>query len=145
MSFLQANADTDALQWVKQSLPSIKLAEESELEAGHVVPGFGARFGGLDPFLQRAAQRFSDSPASGKYLAWSNAIVKHLENINVGWLPTGLAAAVLCDLGFPAYAGAGLYQLMIAPGILAHGLEFYPRPRTAWPYVKDENYEIVAQ
>ena len=55
---------------------------------------------------------------------------------------SGIAAAVFTDLGFSPRAGAGLFQLLGAPGLLAHGAELANKPVTAMPFVKDENYAI---
>jgi len=45
-------------------------------------------------------------------------------------------------LGFSHHAGAGLFQLLGAPGLWAHGVELANKPATAMPFVKDENYVI---
>jgi citrate synthase len=60
----------------------------------------------------------------------------------MGWLTTGVAAAVFCDLGFQPKIGGALFQLLGAPGLAAHGLELANKPITAMPYISDENYVI---
>ena len=60
----------------------------------------------------------------------------------MGWLATGVVAAVLTDLGFPPRAAAGIYQIISAPGLLAHGVELANKPLTAMPFISDEDYII---
>lgn len=59
-----------------------------------------------------------------------------------GWLATGVAAAAFCDLGFMPRAAAGLFQLLCAPGLLAHGVELANKPVTALPWISDDDYVI---
>ena len=75
--------------------------------------------------------------------SWRAELVDELNSYHIGWLQTGIVAAVLSDLGLPSYAGAGLFQLIQAPGLLAHGLEAFPKSRTEFPFVSDEDYRIV--
>jgi citrate synthase len=60
----------------------------------------------------------------------------------MGWLAPGIAAAVFVDIGLHPRSGAGLYQLIHAPGLFAHGLELANKPLTAMPFIKDEDYTI---
>ena len=108
----------------------------------HPVPGFGSRFGGIDLMASRMAAHLLAMPGAGQSLTWGNAFAETLESQGLGWLPTGLTAAAFCDLGFPPKAGAGLYQILSAPGLLAHGLEFVNKPITAFPFPNDEEYFI---
>lgn len=108
----------------------------------HPVPGFGSRFGGIDTLSGTIAARFAVMPGAGQALTWGKAFADALETCGMGWLSTGVAAAVFSDLGFAPKAGAGLYQILAAPGLLAHGLEFLEKPITAMPFPKDEDYVI---
>jgi citrate synthase len=105
-------------------------------------PGFGSLYGGIDPLAARFAAHLARLPGAGGSLAWGNAVAEQLREEGMGWLLPGLAAAVFCDLGFPARAGAGLFQLLTAPGLLAHGLEMATRPITAMPFLDAEHYVI---
>lgn len=60
----------------------------------------------------------------------------------MGWLTTGVVAAVLAELGFQPRAAAGLYQYLCAPGLLAHGIEMSNKPVTSMPFISDKNYVI---
>jgi len=108
-----------------------------------LTPGFGQRFGGVEIYLDALAAMLDEHHgAENTCLRWSVAFVRALQPYNAGWLVSGLVAAVLGDLGFLPKQAVGVYQLLVAPGILAHGLEFSGKPRTAWPFIKDENYSI---
>ena len=106
------------------------------------APGFGRHYGGIDLLTRRLAEQLLCLPGAGSVLSWGEALAAQLAPQGRGWLATGLAAAVFCDLGFQPRAGACLYQLMAAPGLVAHGLELANKPITAMPFVKDEHYVI---
>lgn len=108
----------------------------------HISPGFGSRFGGIDPIPRKVAAILHDLPGSGRAVKWGNDFAKLLAPHGLGWLSTGLAGAVFCDLGLPPRAGAGLFQLLCAPGLLAHGLEMANKPLTAMPFLDEEHFEI---
>lgn len=108
----------------------------------HIVPGFGSRFGGIDPMAAKIANHLSSLPGKHETLAWGNTFAQALNVHDLGWLSPAIAAAVFTDLGFSPRAGAGLFQLLGAPGLLAHGVELSNKPVTAMPFVKDENYVI---
>jgi citrate synthase len=108
----------------------------------HPLPGFGSRFGGIDEIPQNAADHLARLPGAGKALLWGCSLARELNSYNIGWLSTGVAAAVFSDLGFKPRAGAGLFQLLSAPGLLAHGLEMANKPITALPFPSDEDYIV---
>ena len=108
----------------------------------HPVPGFGCRFGGIDIISQRITERLSSLPAAGKCLKWAYEFSRELNPHGLSILSTGLAAAAFADLGFQPRVGPGLFQLLNAPGPLAHGTELANKPLTAMPFVKDEDYII---
>lgn len=111
----------------------------------HPAPGFGSRFGGIDPLPAQLADILCEMPGCGKNLRWGKDFAALLRPQAMGWLSTGIAAATLCDLGFTPWAGAGLFQLMNAPGILAHGLELADKPLTFMPFLAEEHYVIAGQ
>lgn len=106
------------------------------------LPGFGKHHGGIDLITQKIAAALVLLPAAGKALHWGNAFAQTLHAQGSGWLSTGVAAAVFADLGFQPRAGASLFQLLCAPGLVAQGLELANKPITAMPFVSDENYVI---
>lgn len=117
-------------------------SRQDEIEIGQVAPGFGSEFGGVDQFTMKIANQLLVAEAAGEVLHWGHEFSKQLTANNAGWLKTGLASAVFADLGFQPRAGIGLFQLISAPGILAHGLEMVNKPLTAMPFHSDENYTI---
>ncbi|MGI9292955.1 MAG: hypothetical protein ACR2PS_03150 [Pseudomonadales bacterium] len=112
------------------------------LLAPGVFPGFGSVYNGVDELTVATLAEFAEHESAGDCLAWARALSETLQPHGMGVLPTGLAAAIFCDLGFTPMAGVGLYQLMSAPGLLAHGLEYAKKPRTAVPFISDSNYVI---
>lgn len=107
----------------------------------HIIPGFGTRFGGIDP----APQSFINDlllTHSGKFIQWGQSFAVAINARSMGWLSTGIAAAVLLDLGIKPREGSGLFQLFSAPGILAHGMEQTHKPVTEMPFVEDKDYVI---
>jgi len=108
----------------------------------HIVPGFGSRFGGIDPMPDKVALLLEECPACGDGIKWGNVFSEALKSSGMGWLAPGVAAAVFCDLGFHPRVAGGLFQLISAPGILAHGLEMANKPINAMPFLDEENYII---
>ena len=111
----------------------------------HIASGFGSRFNGIDPMPAKTAKQLLKLKGAGDTLKWADRFAESLIPHNQGWLITGLAAAVLTDLGFPPRAGAGLFQLFAAPGLLAHAVEFANKSVLAMPFPKDEDYVIEYQ
>jgi len=107
-----------------------------------IAPGFGSHYGGVDLMAQQLAQQLGTLPGCGKLLTWGNELANELHDQQIGWLKTGVAAAVLADLGFLPFACATLYQLISAPGLLAHGLEYCKKPMTSYPFPEDKDYVI---
>ena len=108
----------------------------------HIVPGFGSRFGGVDPMAKKIAGHLASLPGNHETLCWGCQFADVLNGHSQGWLAPAIAAAAFTDLGFSPRAGAGLFQLLGAPGLLAHGVELASKPITAMPFLKDENYVI---
>jgi len=106
------------------------------------VCGFGRSYGGVDLLAQELAGRLVKYAGAGKALKWGHQLAVSLEHKGIGWLLTGVAAAALTDLGFQPRAGGCLFQLLGAPGLVAHGLEMAGKPILAMPFVSDENYVI---
>jgi len=133
----QQNADPQAIaeSFVEQKKLSVADAEFS-------LPGFGAHHGGVDLLVKKIAMHLVSLDGAGSALRWGCQLAARLESHGIGWLNTGIAAAVFSDLGFQPRAGGSLFQLLSAPGMVAHGLELANKPITAMPFVSDENYVI---
>jgi len=107
-----------------------------------IAPGFGTYFGGVDAMAHQLAQQMAMQSGGGNLLAWGNEFANELHDHQIGWLKTGVAAAVLAELGFLPFACTALYQLISAPGLLAHGLEYCKKPMTSYPFPEDKDYVI---
>lgn len=137
-----------AMRFLRQAsrLEPEAVAERFDAEnAGHAespTPGFGSRFGGIDRQTARIADQLAELPGAGPALIWGQGFACSIASKGAGWLPVGLAAAALSDLGFKPRAAGGLYQWLCAPGLLAHGMEMANKPLTAMPFLDDEHYII---
>ena len=118
------------------------LLEEKVSDNNFSIPGFGSKFGSIEILPQKFVDQILQLNADQQTLNWANEFSKKMNEFNVGWLPTGLAAAVFSDLGFQPRASIGIFQLLSAPGLLAHGMELANKPVTAMPFISDENYVI---
>jgi citrate synthase len=148
-SHLGAAEVEPAMDWLRkqrkhdpQQLAHELIANGTPPEEGdwHIAPGFGSRFGGVDPMPAKVASHLSGLPGKHETLSWGCKFADALNGHSLGWLTPAIAAAVFTDLGLSPRAGAGLFQLLGAPGLLAHGVELSNKPVTAMPFVKDENY-----
>lgn len=141
MRWLRRNSRRDATSVAKELLNS----NQTETEDGHVAPGFGSHFESIDELVGKLAKEFSSLNGAGKIFAWSNVFVGELNKSDYGWLSTGLVAAILCDLGFQPRMGPGIFQMISAPGIFAHGIEMANKPITAMPFLDDSDYYIESE
>lgn len=117
---------------------SVELAGEN-----HIIAGFGNQYGAVDDLCQALASSVFNpfiQQQSDSILAWVLRFSQQLNSANFGLLKTGLAAAVFCQLGIAARESVGLFQLVCAPGIFAHGVEQTHKPITAMPMLKDEQH-----
>lgn len=133
MRFLRKNRKKPA-----KTIADELLKNKIELE----LPGFGSHFNSIEIMPQKIANQILELFDNCKTLEWANELINCMSEHNIGWLSTGLAAAVFSDLGFQPRVGTGLYQLISAPGLLAHGIEMANKPITAMPFISDENYVI---
>ena len=133
----------DAMRFLrKQQQSDAAACAAAHLASATPIPGFGAYYGGIDVLANKHAAQLAQLPGAGAALQWGHHLSSALAANGMGWLMPGVAAAVLADLGFSPKMGVCLYQLMGAPGLVAHGLELANKPITAMPFVPDENYVI---
>ncbi|MFO1388444.1 citrate synthase [Cellvibrio sp.] len=119
-----------------------QLSELSARDEELLTPGFGRRHGGVDLLAKGIADRLVAMAGAGDALKWGNQFARLQELNGIGWFTTGIAAAVFADLGFQPKYGGALFQLLGAPGLIAHGMEVANKPITAMPYVSDDNYVL---
>ena len=115
---------------------------ENDIE---IAPGFGPHFEQREPIYQSLAtvirEKFNDQELF--FLDWSLEFDRLLSGSQCGLKVNALAAAIFLDLGFHPRSGPGLFQLLSAPGLLAHGLEMMNKPISAMPFVADDNYHFI--
>lgn len=141
-----------AIRWLRKQAKHDPVEVASELLGNsghdkgdlHLAPGFGSHFGGVDKMVARIAEQMMNSPAAGEVMSWADRFSRALAPHNMGWLSTGLVASVLADLGFQPRMGGGIFQLISAPGLFAHGIEMASKPLTAMPFPEDKDYFIGA-
>ncbi len=107
-----------------------------------ISPGFGSYYNSIDIQTAKIANYLAEFSAAGKALLWGQEFSETIALHDLGWLPVGVVAAVLTDLGFQPRAAAGIYQIISAPGLLAHGVEQSSKPLSAMPFLADEDYFI---
>lgn len=134
MHFFAQHNGRDCAEVINEFIAS----EKNSLE----IPGFGVRHGGIELMAVQLAERLAALSETHQVLRWGQSLADALVENRIGWLMTGVAAAALTDLGFQPRAGACLFQLFGAPGLIAHGLEAAGKPILAMPFVSDENYFI---
>lgn len=139
MKFIRRNIKNDPNQIASTLLNTSNKPTKGDW---HIAPGFGTRCGDIDPMPQKVASILIGRPGSGNALKWCANFVDSFLSEKIGWLSTGVIAAALCDLGFHHRSGAGLFQLINAPGLLAHGLELSNKPITAMPFIDEDHYII---
>lgn len=139
MQFINKNYQKDPGEVAQKLIQNAEQPRDGDL---HIAPGFGTRFGSIDSVPTKLATTLADMAGNGKSLIWCSNFVDNLQKHGYGWLITGVAAATLSDLGFHPRAGAGLFQIACAPGLLAHGLELSNKPITSLPFIDDEQYFI---
>jgi len=138
MYFLSQNS-TNKPNKVAQELLNNQRPEQGDW---HIAPGFGSYYGSINIQASKLANHLLQLSGVGQNLKWGQHLAERLEQEQLSWLTTGVVAAVLADLGFGAREGAGLFQIMAAPGLLAHGLEQSHKPINAMPLLEDENYVV---
>lgn len=137
MRFIRSSYRKDPVKIAKELLENYM---DNPEENKHIAPGFGKRFGSAEIIPQEIANILSEKNGIGKAFSWCFDFVKELQKHNHSWLMTGIAAAIFVDLGFHPRAGAGLFQMFSAPGLLAQGLELSNKPMTAMPFIDNEDY-----
>jgi citrate synthase len=139
MRFIQKHLKIDPRQAVDDLMRDFIAPENGDRR---IAPGFGSRFNGIDPLSRHIAERLRRLAQCGGALHWGDAFAERLAPHAMGWLAPGICAAVFLDLGFAPRSGAGLFQLVCAPGLLAHGLELADKPVNSIPFLDEEHYII---
>lgn len=105
-------------------------------------PGFGTLYGDPDTYAEKLLRHLLQGDGEYRILDWVRQLHELLRPRQLGILKAGICAAALADLGFQPRQGNSLMQLMAAPGLLAHGLEFANKPLTSMLFEPDSSYEV---
>jgi citrate synthase len=108
------------------------------------TPGFGASFGAVEPIWQQLAADLLQVMPHHPVLLWCDAFAGILQRHRQGWLLPGLTAAVGLTLGLGSRETLGLFQLAIAPGVMAQGMEQTHKPISSNPLLRDDQYDCVS-
>lgn len=137
--FLSDNISFDPIIVANNLLKNFTPEKEGD---NRIAPGIGSRFNSVDDYSVDIANHLIERFPTSTALNWFQQFTQVTTNHTLSWLTTGIAAAVLHDLGIGAREACGLFQLMSAPGLLAHGLEQTHKPINAMPMIEDEDYTI---
>lgn len=147
-AYLGAKEVGNCVKWLakhSQSDPAVLDVSLPRNDAPNPVPGFGLMYGCQDLMTKKWVSKFREYKESLPTLLWIEDFLQYL-NANMqnptSWLPTGLAATVLYDLGFSFRHASAMYQFLGSPGFIAHGVEKANKPLTDMPFIKESNYEI---
>jgi len=107
------------------------------------APGFGTHHGGPEPIWQQLGEDLTAAWPGSPVMNWCGIFAATLSKSGQGWLAPGLVAAAGLALNLGARESMGLYQLLIAPGVVAQGMEQTHRPISSNPLLADDHYELV--
>ncbi len=144
--FLGATEIEQAARFIRDQLarPAAQVAEEYLQKAtdsdDRVAPGFGTMYGSVDLHTQKLAIALNDEHG-GHHMQWSGEFVSYITP-QAGWLVPAVAAAGLLDLGFVPKACGAIYQLIIAPSVLAHSMESVGKSWDSLPWIDNKHYHI---
>lgn len=114
------------------------------LERASALPGFGCYYGSCDAMAKKMANWLVAEEYETPHLEWALKMAAALEEKSApqSILKAGVVAAAFCDLGIMPKFAVGLYQLVVAPGLLAQGFEHANKAPTVLPFVGDEDYQL---
>lgn len=90
------------------------------------APGFGHKIFEVDPRSERLFGIAKETGIYGKHCAFAQKVEETLNSISSKKLPLnadGAIAAILCDMGFDARVGNGIFVIARVPGLVAHIVE----------------------
>jgi citrate synthase len=128
--------------YLQSRLEEDPFARACDCLAGEPAPGFGTRHGGPEPMWQKLGEDLVAVWPESPVMAWCGTFAATLARSGQGWLAPGLVAAAGLALDLGARESLGLYQLLIAPGVVAQGMEQTHRPISSNPLLADSHYEL---
>lgn len=119
--------------------PTVELKEDA---LNKKIPSITQHYGDADTYANILLEKLRPYAQEGKVFSWLYQLQTFTYPKNIGVTKTSIAAAIFADLGFQPRQGSALMQLLAAPGLLAHGLEFSNKPVTSMLFEPDETYQI---
>lgn len=95
-------------------------------EQKQYVPGYGHKIFEVDPRTQTLFAFAKELGVYGKYTRFAEQVEKELNAASSKKLPLnadGAIATLLCDMGFDARVGNGIFVIARVPGLVAHVVE----------------------
>ena len=107
-------------------------------------PGFGLHYGSPYIYLDDICDTLIGEQ-DWVYLKLGKALIESSRKNGkpVGWLWTGLFAALFCDLGIQPRFAPGFMQSICSPCLVAQGMENANQPTTILPFVTDDDYAFA--
>ncbi len=122
---------------------SRKPAQNAEAKAlSGDITGMSTVYGDPDVYADKLLQYFAAQAETGKTIKWLYELQKLVLPKGIGATKAAVAAGVMADLGFQPRQGGPLLQMLSAPGLLAHGMEYSNKPLTAMKFESDEDYLV---
>jgi citrate synthase len=121
------------------------VTEYKEDALNKAIPSITQHYGDADTYANILLEKLKPYAIEGKVFSWLTQLQALIYPENMGVTKTSIAAAIFADLGFQPRQGGALMQLLAAPGLLAHGLEFTNKPVTAMLFEPDETYQIETE
>jgi len=128
---------------IAEELLASRSQSEKDAEDIRLAPGFGSRFGSVDPYPAYILRSIAGNDMLSGALRWVLDLHEALTPSGVGCLMSAVFAAASLELGFPSRNAGILFQLASAPGIAAHALEMRGKGPQAMPFVDDADYVIL--
>jgi len=106
------------------------------------IPSITKHYGDADTYANILIEKLKPYAVGGKVFSWLSELQSLIYPKNIGVTKASITAAILADLGFQPRHGASIMQLLAAPGLLAHGLEYSNKPLTSMVFEPDTAYTI---
>ncbi len=120
---------------------NIEPDELSETYDLNDLPGFGTLYGDPDPYAEKLLLYFCKNH-DRTMINWLKDLNLKRNEVGDGITKSGLCAGVLSELGFLPRQAASIMQIMAAPGLVTHGLEYCNKPLTSMFFENDDQYEL---
>lgn len=133
--------DEACFESIKNTILFFKENLNKAIDTIQTAYGFGSIYGDADTYAEKLLLFFGKH-FSGEYIRFAKTLHDKQKIHNTGITMPGLFAVLMLELGFNETNFNGLLQLFSAPGLLAHGNEYYDKPITDMFFESDDDYQI---